>query len=129
MPLDSYHPTRIKDLQDTPRLRLHHPPFFLRELVDVKDKYKAFASIYKAPEEGVIRAHLILVLNAKGGLVETLPGPVNIGPYIGRLTQKFGKEVVKECVANTFDIEVALDSIKLTDYSRLNKLLFKLEHK
>jgi len=98
-------------------------------LVDVKDKYKAFASIYKAPEEGVIRAHLILVLNAKGGLVETLPGPVNIGPYIGRFTQKYGKEVVKECVANTFDIEVALDSIKLTDYSRLNKLLFKLEHK
>jgi len=129
MPLDSYHPTTIKDLQDTPRLSLPHPPFFLRELVDVKDKYKAFASIYKAPEEGVIRAHLILVLNAKGGLVETLPGPVNIGPYIGRLTQKFGKEVVKECVANTFDIEVALDSIKLTDYSRLNKLLFKLEHK
>ena len=127
--MDSYHPTRIKDLQDTPRLRLPYPPFFFCELVDVKDKYKAFASIYKAAEAGVIRAHLIVVLDAKGGLIETLPGPVNIGPYIGRLTQKFGKKVVKECVANTFEIEVGLDSIKLMDYGRLNRMLFKLEHR
>ena len=30
---------------------------------------------------------------------------------------------------HTFEIEVGLDSIKLMDYGRLNRMLFKLEHR
>jgi hypothetical protein len=54
---------------------------------------------------------------------------VDIGPSVGRFTQRFAKEVIKECIANNFDIGVDADSIELMPYEQLGRMLFKLENK
>ncbi len=95
----------------------------------MKASHRVHASVYKIPELSMVKAHLIVVVDDMGKLVETLSGPENIGLLVRRFTQKFAREVVKECVADTFDIEVDADSIELMPYGRLGKMLFKLENK
>jgi hypothetical protein len=95
----------------------------------MKDNYKVYASVYSVPNAGHVKADLILLLDKKGKLVESLPGPVTIAPLVQRLTQKFAKECVQSAVENWFEVEVGLDSIKLASYERLTKMLFKLENK
>jgi len=95
----------------------------------MKSKYRVYASVYSAPDAGHVKAQLIVVLDSKGKVVETLPGPVTIAPLIQRLTQKFAKECVQSAVETWFEIEVSLDSIKLMPYQRLGKMLFKLENR
>lgn len=95
----------------------------------MKGKYRVYASVYKMPETGNVKAHLIVIVNSKGKLVESLAGPTNIGPLIGRFTQKFAKTIVKECVADNFELEVELDDIELMPPEKATKILFKLENK
>lgn len=95
----------------------------------MKDNYRVYASVYSAPDAGHVKANLIVVLDKKGKLVDSLPGPVTIAPLIQRLTRKFAKECVQSAVENWFEIDVGLDWIKLMPYQRLGKMLFKLENK
>jgi hypothetical protein len=95
----------------------------------MKSKYKVYASVYKIPELGNVKAHLIIIVDYNGKLVETLPGPVNIGPLVQRFTQKYAKEVVQSAVEDWFHIEVGLDDIEFMPYDKLGKLLFKLQNK
>jgi hypothetical protein len=95
----------------------------------MKGKYRVYASVYKIPELALVKAHMIVVVDEKGDAVETVPGPVNIGPLVGRFTQGFAKEVVKEFVASTFDINVEREAIELLSYKKVGKMLFKLENK
>jgi hypothetical protein len=95
----------------------------------MKGKYQIYASVYKIPELALVKAHMIVVVDEKGNAVETVPGPVNIGPLVGRFTQGFAKDVVKEFVASTFDIDVEQDAIELMPYEKVGKMLFKLENK
>jgi len=90
-------------------------------------EYRIYASVYNAPEIGLVKASLILVVDDRGRLVERLTGPVNIGPSIGRFTDRFARNVVKEYVANRFNFEVDLDSVKLLTYEKLTKMRLKLE--
>ncbi len=58
----------------------------------MKGKYKVYASVYEMPETGNVKAHLIVIVDSRGNLVESLAGPANIGPLVGRFTQKFAKQ-------------------------------------
>ena len=95
----------------------------------MKDKYKVYASVYSVPDAGHVKANLIVVLDDKGKIVDSLPGPVTIAPLIQRLTQKFAKECVQSAVETWLEMDIDLDSIKLMPYQKLGKMLFKLENK
>lgn len=94
----------------------------------MKQGYKVCASVYKNPEQETLMASLILILNEKGKLVDYLPWPATISDY-GRFSQKKAKNLVRECVADSFKISVGIDAIELVIYKKLDKTLFKLENK
>jgi hypothetical protein len=98
-------------------------------VVNLKEEYKVYASVYKVPDAGHVKANLIVVVDKEGKLIESLAGPVAIGPLVQRFTEKFAKRVVQSAVGSWFDINVRVESIQLMSYEKLGKMLFKLENK
>lgn len=92
-------------------------------------KYKVYASVYNIPEQGKVKANLILILDKKGKLVDYLPGPATIDAYDGRFTKTIAKASVKDCVEQSFKKSVDTDDIDLITYEEASKMLFKLENR
>jgi len=78
-------------------------------MIHLSGSYRVYASVYNVPDEGKVKAHLIIILDGSGNLIDYFPGPVTIDAYNGRFTKKVAKASVKAYFVQSFKEPVSAD--------------------